>query len=279
MRIHHINCATMCPYGGRLINGNGALLSRAHIVCHCLLVETGDGLILVDTGLGASDLAAPKRLGGIFGAVARPRLDPEETAVRQIIRMGFKPDDVRHVVLTHLDVDHAGGLSDFPQAKVHVYEREFEAALHPSTFVERNRYIQAQWASHPHWVKHALAGEKWFGFDSVRALEPNSSDVLLVPLHGHSHGHCGVAVRGPERWLLHCGDAYFVQSEMDSQHPRCTLGLRLLQYMLQMDGDTRRRNQNRLRTLVREHRDQVDIFCAHDPDEFVRCRDVANKTE
>ena len=42
--------------------------------------------------------------------------------------LGFSPDDVRHIVLTHLDFDHAGGIEDFPNARVHVLAREREAA-------------------------------------------------------------------------------------------------------------------------------------------------------
>lgn len=66
MRIHHLNCATMCPYGARLIQGQGGLFSRAYLVCRCLLVETDQGLTLVDTGLGLGDIAGPKRLGSTF---------------------------------------------------------------------------------------------------------------------------------------------------------------------------------------------------------------------
>jgi len=44
----------------------------------------------------------------------------------------------------------------------------------------------------------------------VRALPGARDDVLLIPLPGHSRGHCGVAVKTGEGWLLHCGDAYLV---------------------------------------------------------------------
>src|SRR5215472_6640085 len=37
-------------------------------------------------------------------------LEPGETATRQIACLGYSPKDVRHIVLTHLDLDHTGGL-------------------------------------------------------------------------------------------------------------------------------------------------------------------------
>ena len=87
------------------------------LVAHCLLVEGADGLTLVDTGIGAGDVADPGRLGAPFVAVTGAALDLEETAVMQVRALGHDPADVRDVVLTHLDLDHAGGLGDFPGAR------------------------------------------------------------------------------------------------------------------------------------------------------------------
>jgi glyoxylase-like metal-dependent hydrolase (beta-lactamase superfamily II) len=44
--------------------------------------------------------------------------------LEQVKQLGFSPRDVRHIVLTHLDSDHAGGLENFPEAHVHVLEAE-----------------------------------------------------------------------------------------------------------------------------------------------------------
>ncbi len=55
MAIHHLNCGTLCPRGGRLLGADGGWLAEAPVVCHCLLVETSDGLVLVDTGFGTGD--------------------------------------------------------------------------------------------------------------------------------------------------------------------------------------------------------------------------------
>lgn len=52
MTVHPLNCGSLCPRGRRLINGEGGLLEKGHTVCHCLAIESGDGLVLVDTGFG-----------------------------------------------------------------------------------------------------------------------------------------------------------------------------------------------------------------------------------
>jgi glyoxylase-like metal-dependent hydrolase (beta-lactamase superfamily II) len=239
------------------------------MVCHCLLIEHEDGLVLVDTGLGTADIADPVgRLGGGFVKVTRPRLSQDETALAQIEALGFRRADVRHIVPTHLDLDHAGGLSDFPDATVHVFAREHAAATARSTVRERERYRAAQLAHGPKWQLHETSGEQWLGFESVRALTGSDGDVLLVPLVGHTRGHCGVAVRTPEGWLLHAGDAYFSHREMDPEAPSCPPGLAAFQRLVAIDDRARRANQRRLRALAKEHRGDVTVFCAHAPVEY-----------
>src|ERR1043165_1422064 len=113
MKVHHLNCATLCPRAAGLIGAEGALLGEARLVCHCLLVEVSGGLLLVDTGLGLADIGEPdERLGRPFLSLARPRLDPSETAASRVISLGYTLWDVTDIVLTHLDLDHAGGLPD-----------------------------------------------------------------------------------------------------------------------------------------------------------------------
>ena len=113
-----------------MLVGEGGL--RARIVAHCLLIEAGGGLVLVDTGYGLGDVANPKRLGHPFRDMVRPRLIEDETAIRQVEALGHNPKDVRHIVATHLDVDHAGGIGDFPGAEVHLFASELVAAKAPS---------------------------------------------------------------------------------------------------------------------------------------------------
>jgi len=171
MRIHHLNCGCMCPVGGRLWDG----VSRgptAQLVCHCLLVETdSSGLVLVDTGFGSRDVEDPYgRLSPLFIHMNRIRLEHRYTALAEVTSRGFSPRDVRHIVLTHLDFDHAGGLEDFPEATVHVLQPEAEAAERRDGFIRRRRYRPEQWDEVGHWSFYDRGGERWFGFDAVRGL-------------------------------------------------------------------------------------------------------------
>jgi len=289
MRIHHLNCGTICPPFGRLTRGGGSLFSSGHLVCHCLLIETSSGLVLVDTGIGRADIAHPReRLGSSFQTVFRPLLDVKETAIHQVEALGFSASDVRHIVVTHLDLDHAGGLGDFPDAQVHVYRPEHDAAMNRPTLRERERYRTLQWAHGPHWHTYATGGEPWFGFDCVRQLDGLPPEILIVPLVGHSRGHAAIAVRetappagdgdapwsqrSPGGWLVHAGDAYFYRAEMNPNKRMCPTGLEAFQRAIAIDNAARVANQERLRTLARDRASEVRVFSAHDDVELERWR-------
>jgi glyoxylase-like metal-dependent hydrolase (beta-lactamase superfamily II) len=271
MRVHHLNCATLCPRGGRRIGGRGGLMRESRLVCHVLLIETNQGLVLVDTGLGLQAIEAPRqRLGRTFLAVARPRLDPTESALRQVEWRGFRREDVRHIVLTHLDPDHAGGLADFPHARIHVFDAELQAATHRASAQEKERYRKVLWEHVPRFERYDVQGESWFGFEAVRELRGLPPEVLMIPLPGHTRGHSGVAVLGREGWVLHAGDAYFFQGEIHEAERRCPWGLEVYQRIVEVDPIARRHNQDRLRALAAAQAGAIRIVSSHDPEELER---------
>ena len=246
----------MCPLGAGLVGGQ--------MCCHCLLIESDGGLVLVDSGLGVEDVSDPRRLGWLFRAATRPRLRIAETALRQVADLGFRVSDVRHILPTHLDLDHAGGLADFPAATVHVFGAELRASKDP-TWQERLRYRPAQLSAVANWAPVEPGGDKWFGFDGVRALPGARDDVLLIPLPGHSRGHCGVAVSTPQGWLLHCGDAYFHHAEVQPAGGKAPLALRLFESLVNVDKSARLANRARLRALAQSRASEVTLICSHDP--------------
>jgi glyoxylase-like metal-dependent hydrolase (beta-lactamase superfamily II) len=257
----------LCPHGRRLLAGEGGLLEPAEVVCHCLLIETDDGLVLLDTGFGVEDTRDIGRLGATF-RLMRPKADLGETALKQVEALGFAPGDVRRIVATHLDPDHSGGLPDFPEAEVHVFARELEAALHPK-LQEKPRYRQCHWDHGPKWVEHEVEGDEWFGFEGVRILPGTGVEMLLIPLAGHSRGHSAVALRQGDGWLMHCGDAYFHRGEIATP-PHCPPGLRVFQNLNNADRKQRLANQERLRELAGRHGDEIVFLCSHDPKELAR---------
>jgi glyoxylase-like metal-dependent hydrolase (beta-lactamase superfamily II) len=273
MRVHHLDCCTMCPRGRSAVNGEGSLFARATLVSHCLLIETAaHGLVLVDTGIGVDDVYDSRRLGPLFsramaiGAARRP-----VPALPQVEALGFRREDVRHIVLTHLDFDHAGGLPDFPQAKVHVHAQEKDAALMRGTLNQKQRYRSVQFAHGPAWETYEALGEPWKGLPAVRQLAGLPPEILAVPMPGHSRGNAAIAVDTGHGWLVHAGDAYFHRSVTQRGGTSgMPWALRGVERFIAFDYRRVRANHAMLAQLAR-HAD-VTIFSSHDPVEYARLR-------
>lgn len=253
MRVYSLNCGTFDP---PLVGG---------IVCHVLLCETPNGLALVDTGLGLLDYADPKGRMGPSGKFLRPSSGEANTALRQIEARGFTSADVTDIVLTHLDFDHIGGLSDFPQAQVHTTADEHAAAITSPDFLDKRRYRPLQWAHGPRFVVHEGRGDEWMHGLTGHEVLPG---ITLVPMPGHSRGHAAVAVDAGNRGLLvHAGDAAFdAASYADaspSGRPLKKIGaMRFFESFVGRDRRAIKANHQSLRTL--NDTDGITVLPAHD---------------
>ena len=247
-KIHHINCGTLL------------VPNFPTVVCHCLLLEDSSGLALVDTGIGLLDVQSPvERLGQQLIDMAGFQFHEDDTAVRRIEQLGFRADDVRHIVLTHGDPDHAGGLADFPNATVHVAAEE-QAHCQSGHW----RYIARHFEHQPRWQSYTKSSRTWFGMEARPVLTGFSSEVLLIPLFGHTLGHCGVAVQQGDRWLLHVGDAYYLRAELlENNHPVSALAAQRAD-----NDDWRWASLNELRRLMKDHSDTVEVTGYHDISEL-----------
>ncbi|SEA74944.1 MULTISPECIES: MBL fold metallo-hydrolase [unclassified Mycobacterium] len=254
MRVHHLNCGTMHP---RFVPDG--------LVCHVLLVETPGGLVLVDSGLGLRDAESPGSRFGPARFYVRPVFDPNEAAINQIRRLGFEPRDVRHIVVTHFDADHVGGLADFPWAQVHLTDAEAFAALHPKTLVEKQRYLPAGYSHGPILVEHApSSAESWRGFPGAKELTEIADGIVLINLPGHTRGHAAVAVDAGDRWVLHVGDSFYHRGQLDGSDtaPRA---LRLMERSVAFDWTKVQANHQRLSELWAAGEPGLFLVNAHDP--------------
>lgn len=255
MKIYHLNCGSMYPLYPR---GTQSIL-------YCLLVETNDGLLLVDTGFGVQDYEQPTRFIRIFTALLGMPCLIEETAVFQVEKLGYSRKDVKHIIMTHLHNDHAGGLRDFPEAKVHVHKLEYEAIQSPKGFKERF-YEPAHWAHGPKWeVYGEEEQEDWYGFPNLRVQAGISTDVRLIPLHGHTRGHCGVAIEAQNVWLLHCGDAtYPFYHKNEPAAPIKPLPFYIMSPPKWLEKNLIGEHTPRLKELYEKHGDEIQFICSND---------------
>ncbi|MGC9357752.1 MAG: hypothetical protein ACP5GX_07795, partial [Anaerolineae bacterium] len=128
-------------------------------------------------------------------------------------------------------------------------------------------YVSAHWAHGPKWTIHRLTGDTWFGFDAIEVMPGLTPRVFLVPLTGHTRGHCGVAVETGDGWLLHYGDGgypFYNAGKTYRLFSDPPLGL---------EGWFLGGNTPRLMQLYREHGDSVTLISSHDPADLAKFED------
>jgi glyoxylase-like metal-dependent hydrolase (beta-lactamase superfamily II) len=268
MQIHHLNCGTMQALGFPRDDSTGGFFQRGPGVIHCLLVDTGDGLVLVDTGWGTGDCRDPSPPVRQFAALVGCPRDLDETAIRQVEARGYDPEDVKHIFLTHMHLDHAGGLPDFPESTVHLLADELEACLHPRTLMERFAYRPEHWKHGPKWQPHLPQGDHWFGMECAPPVRIGEAEFVMIPFTGHTRGHCGVALRMGDRWLLHCGDAYGYHPQVDPVQPYVHPSGRLMEWVVTTAFKMPKRHWFHIRQLLQVNGDKIQPFCSHDAHEF-----------
>ena len=250
MTIHHLNC-------GYLQKG-----SNTRVICHCLLLEDDNGaLALVDTGIGLLDIARPyDRIGHMLIDQAGFQFNEADTAIQQLERLGFEPSNVRHCIISHMDPDHIGGLSDFPLALVHVSAVEYNAFITTSSA----RYRPQQLSYQPKLCLYSFFNEEVLGLPGARVRIGFSDEIYLVPLAGHTLGHCGIAIRQPPGWTLYVGDAYYLRMELKTDDHRISELVR----GNAIDNEARILSLSQLRRIQHEYGDSVQLFGYHDPSEW-----------
>lgn len=152
---------------------------------YLLLHERGP--VLFDTG--ASPVA-----DGSTGAVSLPR--PEDSATHLLQTMGIAPGAIRHIVMSHLHYDHAGGMRSFHNARFWLQHREWEAGQTPPDN-QSELY-------HPE--TYALPPRRFEPVDGVHDLFGDGT-IRLHPTPGHSPGHQSLVLRGAAKTIILAADA------------------------------------------------------------------------
>jgi N-acyl homoserine lactone hydrolase len=165
---------------------------------YCFVIEHPQGLIAIDTGLNVRARSPRPRWQRRFVPDPMPgtEIGPAMRAI------GLDPADVRLVVLTHLDWDHAGGLAHFPNAEVLVHRTELEFA---ATFLGRRRFEADRWPRTFDPTVYELDPEPYGPFPESRLLTDDGA-VRLVPIPGHTPGQVGVIARSGDRRQFFCAD-------------------------------------------------------------------------
>ena len=225
------------------------------------LVEHPDaGPVLIDTGLHPSVAVDPKENLGLAGVVGFKDLEmkPEQALPAQLRERGMEPADVKTVVMTHLHVDHASGMSEFPQSTFVFSSAEWNAATSQG---ELHGYRRRQF---DHAFDYRTLDFDGPGADSYatfgRAFDLfGDGSVRLVFTPGHTLGHLSVVLRLKGREAFVAGDAIYLER---------TLRERGLPHRM-VDAHLFKRSLRELELYARENPD-ARIIPGHDMDDWRR---------
>jgi glyoxylase-like metal-dependent hydrolase (beta-lactamase superfamily II) len=155
------------------------------------LVNTGNQLVLVDTGAAAA-----------FGPALGKILENMKAA-------GYTPSQVDHVLVTHLHGDHINGLIDaqgkpvFTNATVHVAAKETAFWLNPDIMAKAPKEVQGFFKMAQAAVAPYQAEGKLKTFEGDAELLPG---IKPMALYGHTPGHSGYVFTSQDKSLLIWGD-------------------------------------------------------------------------
>lgn len=224
-----------------------------------MLLKENDRMALIDTGIGLLDTCHPvERIGRELVELVGYRFDKKLTAIQQIKNLGLNPSNVRDCIISHLDNDHIGGLADFPEATVHVGYEEYENYLSGNP-----RYLKTPLLHNPVIKTYSKSTNEWFGFEARKVCTSLATEIFLIPLFGHTLGHCGIAVKCNDHWLFYIADAYYLRDELTNlEHP-----INKLAEARADDNVMRLESVNRIRNVLSSH-PEIRCFGYHDIDEF-----------
>jgi glyoxylase-like metal-dependent hydrolase (beta-lactamase superfamily II) len=173
-------------------------------------IEHADGVIVVDSGSGAHLKSLP-RWHPYFQLAVRFEIEPEQEIGPQLRSLGIGERDVKTVVLTHLHVDHDGGLAHFPHGRIVADSGEIARAAGVRGALLG--YLPRRW---PSWFDpQPLAWQQSPYGPFRRSVSLTAAgDVIAVPTRGHTPNHVSLIVRDGEEQIMLAGDASYSESTM-----------------------------------------------------------------
>ena len=179
--------------------------NRIELALRCLLLDNGEKVVLIETGLGNKINSKFRNMFNVCQA--------DDALNRSLLNCGYKPEDISDVILTHLHFDHSGGATkfdsngvivpSFPNAIYHVSERNWDIGLNPNPR-DKASYLDENYLCIQKTGQLSLIGQDSQIIDSISAIS----------VDGHTFGQQLVKVDGGSDILVFCSDLIPLRSHL-----------------------------------------------------------------
>lgn len=209
LKIHALHCGSVKVRRTHIESGLGPYFVWLDprwtdwLPSYCFVIEHPEGIIVIDTGLSSTSHGILSSQAGVSGwftnQMVQFRIQRHEEIDQRLAVLGIDPLKVRWVVLTHLQMDHTGGLRHFPNSEIIVSREEY---IRPFGALELD---------FPTWFRPNLIGhfDKYESEFSSGYYLTEARDVVIVPTPGHTYGHQSVILKEFDRELFFAGDASY----------------------------------------------------------------------
>jgi N-acyl homoserine lactone hydrolase len=247
MKLYILFLGEACIDKGAVISPGVGDGRRVHIPIPAYLLQMDDGTnVLIDTGMHRKHIDDPEYTfrGQEVAKVLLPCMRPEDSLVRRLAELDLSPQDIHHVINTHLHFDHAGNNELFRDATIFVQRQHYDVAKEHPAFP--NEYFD-------------IPGLRYELIDGEPELFPG---VQAIVTPGHAPWHQSILVRlKNDGNVLLCGDAIYCQDNLDHGA-----------WGGQAEPEVAAESARKLLRIADEN-DALMVY-GHDPDQWRRLRKV-----
>lgn len=179
------------------------------------LIEHDKGLIMVDTGFHPCVCEDPALLFGDRPETSMIESKPEEAIEPQLRKLGYTPEDVTHVIVSHLHTDHSGGLFQFPNAQFIIGPGELDYAKNPTP-------ESAHLVMENDFLGDDVRNYNWTEINEERHDLFGDGSIELLHLPGHTPGQMAVLVRLPGQNVVLSADVVHLREAVEMLAPAPT---------------------------------------------------------
>lgn len=169
-------------------------------------IDTDDGWVVFDTGCDPLVMKDPEAAWGRLASAFQVEMTEEDTQLARLESIGLTPDRIAHVVVSHLHMDHAGGMQFFPSSRIWLQKAEMRWAMYPDR-VGAGGFVRRDF------------DRSELHFELLEGDAEIVPGVFAILTDGHTPGHQSLVVDLPSGRFVLTGDCAYEHRQIERGVP------------------------------------------------------------